>query len=123
MFKWGLIILGLIFLWGGIDNHINYSDRINETSEVVKLETLEKYVGGVVKVAAPITGSTIEMETSRVDEDNVKTASSTMIAAPLMGTNAKLWVLSRPFRAGEDDAKKEWLAQSSFTGGCRILGR
>lgn len=33
MFKWGLIALGIVFLWGGIDNHVNYGSALNETAE------------------------------------------------------------------------------------------
>ncbi len=42
MFKWGLIFLGIFFLWGGIDNHLNYSDNINEKAETINFDKLEK---------------------------------------------------------------------------------
>jgi|TARA_Y100000310_G_scaffold191421_1_gene191414 hypothetical protein len=44
MFRWGLIALGLVFVWGGIDNHLNYSDTINETALNVGLGELKKII-------------------------------------------------------------------------------
>ncbi|MCZ6803045.1 MAG: hypothetical protein O7D86_03690 [Proteobacteria bacterium] len=44
MFKWGFIILGLIFLWGGIDNHINYGAPFNgfNSDEAAKKDWLNQ---------------------------------------------------------------------------------
>jgi hypothetical protein len=46
MFKWVLIILGLFFLWGGVDNHINYSSNINENAIEVNITELKNIVAG-----------------------------------------------------------------------------
>ena len=149
MFKWGFILLGLFFLWGGIDNYINYSDPVNENPEMVDTSKLKQliagtdkhyisfsgsldpngrlfsthldypaytryapwdiqsiepgsikasdFIGTIVEIALPVAGDYIEMETMRVTEDNVKTASSIRFMAPLMGTNGKIWVFSAPF--------------------------
>ena len=76
------------------------------------------FIGTIVEIALPVAGDYIEMETMRVTEDNVKTASSIRFMAPLMGTNGKIWVFSAPFNSFNSDetAKKEWLNQASFTG-------
>jgi len=170
MFKWGFIMLGLFFLWGGIDNHINYSNPVNENPEIVDVGSLKQmiaaedkhyirfsgsidangrlftthldypaytryapwdiqsivpgrkstseFIGAIVEVALPIAGDYIEMETMRVSEDSVKTASASRFMAPLMGTNGNIWVFSAPFNSFNSDeaSKKEWLSQAGFTG-------
>jgi len=168
MFKWGFILLGLFFLWGGIDNHLNYSDPVSEDAKIVdydgllqlirdgesqyisfdgkldqtgriyttyhdyppytqfapwdiqKLDPLsrdlDEYLGAVVEMSLGIDRTVIEMESALINEDNQKTSSSIKLAAPLMGTQAAVWVMSPPFRQSEEDKKNEWLAQRSFTG-------
>ena len=49
MFKWIVIVIGLFFLWGGIDNHLNYSDSINEDAIEVSFPELEKLIQGKEK--------------------------------------------------------------------------
>jgi len=57
MIKWGSILLGIVFLWGGIDNQINYSDPVNEDPETVDPGRLNQLIAGDEKHYVSFPGS------------------------------------------------------------------
>ena len=57
MIKWTSIVLGIVFLWGGIDNHLNYSAHVNEDLETVDFGGLERLIAGNEKHYISFAGS------------------------------------------------------------------